>query len=120
MEKKKEASELYYQTMTHIKKTKCKLTNVIKYINETKINLGLDINEHLKKLIKLWNNNSNADTEYYVNMKEHHSYINGKIENEILNKLWMDYIVYSSELRVKLMKLNHLCSELQENKKKSD
>jgi len=114
--KRKEASKLYYQTMSDIKKTKRKLTEVIKYINETKINLGPEINEHLKNLIKLWNNNFDADTEYYMNMKEHHSYINGQIENDILNKLWMDYIGNSSELRINLMKLNHLCSELQTNK----
>jgi len=114
--KRKEASKLYYQTMSDIKKTKRKLTEVIKYINETKINVGPKINEQLKILIKLWNNNSNADTEYYIKMKEHHSYISGQIENDILNKLWMDYIVNSSELRINLMKLNHLCTELQTNK----
>ena len=114
--KRKEASKLYYQTMSDIKKTKRKLTEVIKYINETKIIVGPIINEQLKILIKLWNNNSNADTEYYINMKTQHSFISGQIENEALNKLWMDYIVNSSELRNNLMKLNQLCSEFQTNK----
>ena len=49
-------------------------------------------------------------------MKIQHSYISGQIENETLNKLWMDYIVNSSELRNNLMKLNQLCSEFQTNK----
>ena len=42
--KRKEASKLYYQTMSDIKKTKRKLTEVIKYINEAKINVSPVIN----------------------------------------------------------------------------
>ena len=35
---------------------------------------------HLKYLIQLLKNNDDANIEYYLKMKQHHSYINGKIE----------------------------------------
>jgi hypothetical protein len=108
-----EAPELYNKCMEAIKNTKSKFGKIIKFINEnSEINgeLSLDVKIHLKKLIKLWKNNVDANIEYYFNMKEHHSYINGKIENDTLKIMWDDYIESGLKFRVDLMKLNHMCS----------
>uniref|UniRef100_A0A6C0CEA2 Uncharacterized protein n=1 Tax=viral metagenome TaxID=1070528 RepID=A0A6C0CEA2_9ZZZZ len=109
-----ELPELYSKCMEDIKNTKSKFGKIIKFINEnTEINgeLSPDIKIHLKKLIKLWKNNADANIEYYFNMKDHHSYINGNIENDTLKIMWDDYIESGLKFRVVLMKLNHMCSE---------
>ena len=67
---------------------------------------------HLIHLIQLWKNNDDANIEYYFKMKEHHSHINGKIENETLKEMWEDYIKSGLKFRVDLMKLNDLCNKL--------
>ena len=110
-----EAPELYNKCMEAIKNTKSKFGKIIKFINEnSEINseLSPDVKIHLKKLIKLWKNNADANIEYYFNMKEHHSYINGKIENDTLKIMWDDYIESGLKFRVDLMKLNHMCGEI--------
>jgi len=108
------SSKLYSDSMSKIKKTKIKFSNFIKYKNENKIELSPKITKHLKILIKLWNNNENANIEYYFNMKEHHSYITGELSeksNEELNKLWDDYIMSGLQFRPLLLQLNHILSE---------
>ena len=100
--------------MAQIKTSKRCLSSVIKYINEHHIKLDNEISKHLKILIGLWNNDKNADMEYYYNMKVHHSHINGQISDPILTDLWNGYIQSGSLLRVTMLKMTHLmsCSDL--------
>ena len=112
---RQEASQLYNKTMSDIKISKSKFCKIIKNINqnaEFKSQLTPEMNEHLKNLIELWNNNKDANIEYYFTMKKHHSYINGKIENEMLKNMWDDYIKSTCEFRTQLLKLNYLCNQL--------
>lgn len=112
---RKEASELYNKSMVAIKNTKSKYGKIIKFINKNhEINnqISEEIKTHLKHLIQLWKNNDYANIEYYFKMKEHHSHINGQIENETLKEMWEDYIKSGLEFRVDLMKLNYLCNTL--------
>lgn len=53
-----------------------------------------------------------ANIEYYFKMKDHHSHINGKIENENLKKLWDEYLSSGLEFRCELLQLNELCNKL--------
>ena len=110
--------EIYTEVMLKIKLTKKKFTVFIKYTNENKIKLNDEISEHLKKLIKLWNSNSDANIDYYFKMKEHHTHINGNIDDIILNQLWIDYINSGLDLRTTLLKLNYLLSLNDNNSKK--
>ena len=113
----KETSNLHNNIMSEIKATKSKFKKIIKFINENKqINdqLSGEIKNHLRHLIKLWQNNNDANidnnhinADYYFQMKEHHSHINGMIKDENLNKMWKDYLVSGMEFRVKLMGLNN-------------
>ena len=110
-----DASELYNKCMKDIKNTKSKFGKIIKFINENseiKDELSPNVKLHLKELIKLWKNNADANIEYYFNMKDHHSYINENIENDTLKIMWDDYIENGLKFRVKLMRLNHMCSEM--------
>ena len=112
---RKEASELYKKSMFVIKNTKSKFIKIIKFINQNKeINnqISEEMKTHLGHLIQLWKNNDDANIEYYFKMKEHHSHINGKIENETLKEMWEDYIKSGLEFRIDLMKLNDLCNKL--------
>ena len=112
---RKEASELYKKSMFVIKNTKSKFRKIIKFINQNKeINnqISEEMKTHLRHLIQLWKNNDDANIEYYFKMKEHHSHINGKIENETLKEMWEDYIKSGLEFRIDLMKLNDLCNKL--------
>jgi len=82
-----EASELWNTVMLDIKKTKSKFKFFIKTINNNSVLmsfLSTEVITHLKELTKLWNNNKNANIDYYFKMKEHHSHINCKITNELL------------------------------------
>ena len=45
--------------------------------------------DHFKHLIRLWRHNDDANIDYYFNMKEHHSHINGLIANETLTTCGM-------------------------------
>jgi hypothetical protein len=112
---REEASELYNKSMLAIKNTKSKFGKIIKYINQNKeINNQFtpEMKTNLNQLVKLWNNNADANIEYYFTMKEHHSFINGKIENENLKTMWNDYLKCGLEFRVDLLKLNELCKQL--------
>ena len=83
-ETRNRASKLYYEIMDEIKNTKNKYAKIIKFINKNKkINKSLKprIRFHLKHLVKLWNNNSEANIEYYFKMRKHHHYINEQIKN---------------------------------------
>tara|TARA_B100000085_G_scaffold274044_1_gene290223 strand:+ start:583 stop:936 length:354 start_codon:yes stop_codon:yes gene_type:complete len=114
-QRRKEASELYNKSMFAIKNTQSKFRKIIKFINQNQeINnqISAEMKTHLRHLIQLWKNNDDANIEYYLKMKEHHSHINGKIENETLKEMWDDYIETALKFRVDLMKLNHLCNEL--------
>ena len=112
---REEASELYIKNMSAIKDTKSKFGKIIEFINNNKeINnqLTVEMKTHLKYLINLWKNDDDANIEYYFKMKEHHSHINGKIENKNFKKMWDDYIKKCSELRIGLLKLNELCNKI--------
>jgi len=71
-----------------------------------------EMNTHLKYLIEMWRNNNDANIEHYFALKEHHSYINGKIQNMTFNLMWDDYISSCCKVRCKLLKLNDLCTKL--------
>lgn len=105
----KMTSNLLTDVQFKIKTTKNKLKEFIKYKNENKIKFNDEMTEHLKILIELWNNNKNANIEYYFNMKEHHSFINCQIEDVELKQLWEDYIDLGLDLRTNLMFLNDIC-----------
>ena len=110
-----DASELYNKSMVAIKNTKSKFKKIIKFINKNREiynQLTSEMKTNLKYLIQLWKNNGDANIEYYLKMKAHHSYINGQIENETLKTMWEDYIKSCLEFRCNLMKLNHLCNKL--------
>ena len=112
---RKDASELYNKSMDAIKNTKSKFKKIIKFINQNQeINnqLTSEMKTNLKHLIQLWDNNDDANIEYYFKMKEHHSYINGQIENETLKTMWEDYIKSCLQFRCDLMELNDLCNKL--------
>lgn len=112
---RKEASKLYNKNMSAIKDTKSKFGKIIKFINENQeINNQLtpEMKTHFKYLINLWKNNEDANIEYYFKMKEHHSHINGKIENKSLKQMWNDYLKSGLEFRCELLKLNELCNKL--------
>lgn len=98
--------ELFANIEIKINITKNNFKAFIKHINEKKIKLNNEINIHIKKLIELWNNNKNADIEYYFSMKNHHSYINDKIKNITLDELWNKYIYSCLDLRTELLALN--------------
>lgn len=102
------SSELFTDIKLKIKTTKNKFKEFIKYKNENNIKLNDEITKHLKILIELWNNNKDANIEYYFIMKEHHSHIYCQIEDVELKKLWEDYIDLGLDLRTKLMFLNDL------------
>ena len=92
------------------KQTKKTLINVINYINENKIDLKTDVKSNLKIVIGLWKQQKKEDIfnlDYYINMKNYHSFINGNIHNEILNDKWNDYIQNICNFRIQLMKLQN-------------
>jgi len=93
------------------KQVKKNIIQVIKYINSNKdIQLTEDIKTNLKILIDLWNNQEEKDIfnlDYYINMKQYHSFINGNIEDEILNDKWNIYIQNICKFRIQLMKLQN-------------
>ena len=64
--------------------------------------------EYLVSLKQYKGDYGGINTDYYFQMKEHHSHINGMIKDENLNKMWEDYLVSGMEFRVKLMGLNNM------------
>jgi len=94
------------EIIKEIKITKKKFKKVIIYINENediKNSLSEVIKDNLKELIKMWQNNEDAEFDYYFEMKKYHTYINKQFTNEILNNMWEDYIESGLSFRVKLM-----------------
>ena len=93
------------------KQVKKNIIQVIKYINSNKhIQLTDDFKKNLKILIDLWNNQEKKDIfnlDYYINMKQYHSFINGQIEDKILNEKWNIYIQNICKYRIQLMKLQY-------------
>lgn len=113
---RQEASELYNETMIDIKQTKSVFCRIIKTINndvELQKLFTPEMNTHLKILIQMWNNNNDANIEYYFRLKEHHEYINGKIQHPMVKDIWDDYILRCCDFRCKLLQLNDLCKKLQ-------
>jgi hypothetical protein len=98
-------------TKKQYKQVKKNIIQVIKYINSNKdIDLINDIKTNLKILIDLWNNQEEKDIfnlDYYINMKQYHSFINGHIEDENLNDKWNIYIQSICNYRIHLMKLQN-------------
>lgn len=93
--------------------TKKKFSKIIKFINKNqkiKNELTSEILINLKFLIKMWNNNNNQNMEYYFKMKDHHSHINGRIKNKILDKMWIEYLKCGLKFRLELMKSNYKSS----------
>ena len=102
------------QFKTDIIYTKGKFIKFIKKLNEyNKINNSIitdDMKEHLNILIQLWRNvkdNNYNNIDYYFNMKDHHSHINGRIKNEILKEYWDDYLNSGLKFRLKLIEYQH-------------
>lgn len=101
--------------MTAIQATKSKFLEIIKHIdNDPEINnqFSPEMRAHLKQLHQLWQNNDDANIEYYFKMKDHHCHINGRIENETLKTRWDDYLVSCSSFRCDLLSLNMLGNNL--------
>jgi len=91
-----------------IKSAKSTFIKVIKHINKHNIVLSSNIKSNLKSLILLWRDNQNKDVSYYFKMKDNHTNINGKISDEVLQILWMDYLEIAMKLRLVMMKNNYL------------
>jgi len=84
----------------------------VKALNDdpkTKSLLSVDAKDNLRHLIKSWQNDKDANIEYYFDMKENHSWISGEIHKTKLNQLWKNYIESCHKFRISLMHLNHLC-----------
>tara|TARA_R110000851_G_scaffold104383_1_gene222115 strand:+ start:95 stop:415 length:321 start_codon:yes stop_codon:yes gene_type:complete len=95
---------------TQYKQVKKSLIDVIKYINENNIDLETDIKSNMKIIIDLWKQQKKQHIfhlEFYINMKQYHSYINGNIDNEVLMSKWNIYIQNISNFRIQLMKYEH-------------
>ena len=115
----KEASNLYNNCIQGISHTKLKFEKIIKFINDNQVindQLPSDLKTHLNHLKNLWKNNDDANIDYYFKMKDHHSRINGRIDDKILKKMWMDYICIGLEVRIQLMKLNFKLSTKLKNR----
>ena len=69
---------------------KDKLSKFINFLNnnpEIMKELPDKVKINIKELIKVQNTTKDKNIDFYYNVKRHHSEINGKIENEELNKL---------------------------------
>jgi hypothetical protein len=89
---------------------KSKFKTIIKTINanlEISRLITPDMSTHLKALIELWNNDKDANMDYYWKFKEHHPHITGQIEHAMFVKLWDEYIQDGMSLRCKLTSWNH-------------
>ena len=107
-DKKSKINDVHIKAMSQLKLAKSKLKEFIIYKNKHKIKLDPKPTKHLKLLIELWNNDEDADIEYYFNMKNHTTQINGQIKNEALTKLWRNYIETICGARCVLLEFNHL------------
>ena len=66
----------------------------------------------MKELIKMWRKSKNETLNYYMLMKEHHTYITGEIafgENvdQILKSLWDEYLTSGMDFRCCYMRDIH-------------
>ena len=100
--------ELGNDVMYHVVETQIKFNEVMQYLHThraIKNALSVEIKDNLRQLINFWiiDDIENTEIDGFFKIKEHHSYINGSIEDEKLKTLWDDYIISSSELRLELM-----------------
>ena len=100
--------ELGNDVMYHVVETQIKFNEVMQYLHTHRTiqnALSVEIKDSLEQLIYFWiiDDIENTEIDGFFKIKEHHSYINGSIEDEKLKTLWDDYIISSSELRFKLM-----------------
>ncbi len=95
----------HQKVMKQIKECKRYFKKVIKFINDNNIKSDDIVKSNLNILIHLWNNDKNADIDYYFMTREYHSYIN--FDNEQLNILWDNYKRKTMSLRLNLTTLNH-------------
>ena len=100
--------EVLTEAKSKLKLAKSKLKEFIIHKNKHKIKLNPNSTKHLKILIELWNNDKDASTGYYFNMKKHTTQINGQIKDEALNKLWRNYIHSICAARCVLMNFEYL------------
>jgi len=91
----------HQKVMKQIKECKRYFKKVIKFINDNNIKSD----DNLNKLIHLWNNDKDADIDYYFMTREFHTYIN--FDNEQLNILWENYKEKTMSLRLNLTTLNN-------------
>ena len=111
-------NELGSEIKNLIEETKnkfCKIIDFLNYAENFEIYNKLSSSEknHLDLLQKLWKKNDDVNVEHYFNMKVHHAYIIGfMIEYDNLKDLWSDYIKSGMDLRVKLLELVDLTTNL--------
>lgn len=80
------------------------------WVNQSKHKLDCEKRKHLKCLIEMWNVVKNDAIEengllhFLMDMKDHHSYLNGQSGND---DLWMTYIKTALRYRVELMSKLH-------------
>ena len=121
MDNHKELEKLYQSIWEGITLTKSLFKEVIIYINDNKITLPPVMKSHLKSLVSMWkhysNNKDNVNLKFFMDMKDHHSHLNGQLPNEALTKLWDKYLQSGLDFRVKYMKFNHLINQM-DNKSK--
>ena len=112
---RQDAIKIYNESMLDIKETKSMFCKIIKTINsdmELKSLFTQEMTTHLNHLVEMWRNNDDANIEFYFKLKEHHTYINGKIEHTPFKNIWEQYISQCCRLRCKLIILNDLCLKL--------
>jgi len=69
--------------------------------------LNFEIINNLTQLVSMWNNVNN-DIDFFMSMKNHHTYINGKLGfDKNLEELWNDYLESGLEFRVSLMQTQY-------------
>ena len=100
--------EVFTEATSQLKLAKRKLKEFIIHKNKNKIKLDATPTEHLKILIKLWNNNKDVNNQYYFDMKKHTTQINGQIKDEALKILWHNYLETICGARCVLLEFNHL------------
>jgi hypothetical protein len=100
--------ELGNDVMYRVLETQNKYVQVMQYIHTyttIRDTLSTEIYGSLIRLSHFWitHDIENTEIDGFFKIKEHHSYINGSIEDEKLKTLWDNYIISSSELRLELM-----------------
>jgi hypothetical protein len=81
-----------------------------KYFYDT---LPSNVKNCLGLLEKMWEKNDDIEVQHYFDMKDHHFYITGYVLNkDNLKDLWSDYINSGMDLRIKLLQLVDLTSNV--------